>query len=173
MKIPLDQLCVRSGVLCPRCEMLVRSGAVTELDLEVMKSLLKAEAAPDYKFLRDTEYVKSVNLGGMLVVQLNIPPTIADYRSLLKLAKYLENQFKTRVRIIDTKNTNTKDLVRSVIQPARVLGVNTLWLPDGSMEYVVRIPRSDLKHLPASQEDVEYLLSQIVGANVRIRVTES
>lgn len=153
--------------------MLVRSGSVSELDLEVMRLLLKAEATPDYKFLRESEYIKSANLGGMLVVQLSIQPTSTDYRSLLKLGKYLENHFKTRVRVIDAKNTSTKDLVRSVIQPARVLGVNTLWLPDGSMEYVVRIPRSDLKHLPASQEDVEYLLSQIVGANVRIRVTES
>lgn len=172
MRIPLDQLCVKSGVLCPRCEALVRSGTITELDLEVMKVLLKAESTPDFRFLKDSEYVKSVNLGGVLVVQLDTPPTGTEMRSLTKLSKHLENHFKTRVRVIDAKGTSTKDLVRSIIQPARVLGVNTLWLPDGSTEYVVRIPRADLKHLPAPQEDVEHLLSQIVGANVRIRVTE-
>lgn len=173
MRIPLDQLCVRSGVLCPRCESLVRSGAVTDLDVEVMRLLLKAEGLPDYRFLRDSEYVKSANLGGVLIVQLNIQPNAADPRALLKLSKYLESQLNTRVRIVDAKNSNARDLVRSVIQPARVLGVNTLWLPDGSMEYVVRIPRSDIRHLPASQEDVEQLLSQMVGVNVRIRVVES
>ncbi|MCX8184600.1 MAG: transcription elongation factor NusA [Sulfolobales archaeon] len=173
MKIPLDQLCVRSGVLCPRCEALVKSSAITELDLEVMKVLLKTESIPDYKFLRDSEYIRSVNLGSVLIVQLNTPSIGVDQRSLVKLSKHLESYFKTRVRVVDAKNASTKDLVRNIIQPARVLGVNTLWLPDGSMEYVVRIPRTDLKHLPASQEDIEYLLSQIVGANVRIRVMES
>lgn len=173
MKIPLDQLCVKSGVLCPRCESLVRSGAVTELDIEIMRLLLRAEGMPDFRFLRDSEYVRSANLGGVLVIQLATPPNSADSRALLKLSKYLEGQLNTRVRIVDAKNTSAKELVRSVIQPARVLGVNTLWLPDGSMEYVVRIPRSDIRHLPAPQEDVEHLLSQIVGVNVRIRVVES
>ncbi len=172
MKIPLDQLCVRSGVLCPRCEALVRSGTVTELDLEIMRLLLKAETTHDFRFLRDSEYVKSVNVGNVVVIQLSVPQQWADQRTLTKLAKYLESQLKTHVRIVDSKSTSTKELVRSIIQPARVLGVNTLWLPDGSVEYVVRIPRSDLRHLPAPQEDVEHLLSQMVGANVRIRVIE-
>jgi len=172
LKIPLDQLCVRSGVLCPRCEALVRSGTVTELDLEIMRLLLKAETTHDFRFLRDSEYVKSVNVGNVVVIQLSVPQQWADQRTLTKLAKYLESQLKTHVRIVDSKSTSTKELVRSIIQPARVLGVNTLWLPDGSVEYVVRIPRSDLRHLPAPQEDVEHLLSQMVGANVRIRVIE-
>lgn len=170
MKIPLDQLCVRSGVLCPRCEMLVRNGSVRDLDLEVMRFLLRAEGTPDYRFLRDAEYIRSVNLGNVVVVQLNIPTSGVDQKSLLKLARYLESGLNIRVRVIDTKNTSTKDLIKSVMQPARVLGVNTLWLPDGSVEYVVRIPRSDLKYLPTSQEDVETILTQLVGANVKIRV---
>ncbi|MCC6046852.1 MAG: transcription elongation factor [Desulfurococcaceae archaeon] len=169
MRIPLDQLCVKSGVLCPRCESLVRSGAVTELDVEVMRVLLKAESAPDFRFLRDSEYVRSVKLSNIVVVQLDSPN--ADSKSLLKLIKYLESELGSRVRIVNSKTASTKELVRSIIQPARVLGVNTLWLPDGTMEYVVRIPKSDLRYLPAPQEEVENLLSTMVGTNVRIRVT--
>jgi len=169
LRIPLDQLCVKSGVLCPRCESLVRSGAVTELDVEVMRVLLKAESAPDFRFLRDSEYVRSVKLSNIVVVQLDAPNT--DSKSLLKLAKYLESELGSRVRIVNSKSASTKELVRSIIQPARVLGVNTLWLPDGTMEYVVRIPKSDLRYLPAPQEEVENLLSAMVGTNVRIRVT--
>jgi len=169
LRIPLDQLCVKSGVLCPRCESLVRSGAVTELDVEVMRVLLKAESAPDFRFLRDSEYVRSVKLSNIMVVQLDAPNT--DSKSLLKLAKYLESELGSRVRIVNSKSASTKELVRSIIQPARVLGVNTLWLPDGTMEYVVRIPKSDLRYLPAPQEEVENLLSAMVGTNVRIRVT--
>ncbi|MDW8011079.1 MAG: hypothetical protein RMH84_05755, partial [Sulfolobales archaeon] len=82
---------MKSGVLCPRCEALVSSGAVTELDLEVMRVLLKAESTPDYRFLKDSEYVKSVNLGGVLVVQLDTPPTGVEMRSLTKLSRHLEN----------------------------------------------------------------------------------
>lgn len=168
MRIPLDQLCVKSGVLCPRCESLVKSGSVTELDIEVMRALLKAESAPDFRFLRDSGYIRSVKLGSIVVIQLDVPN--ADSRTLLKLAKHLESELSSRVRIVNAKNISARDLVRSVIQPARVLGVNTLWLPDGSMEYVVRIPKSDLRYLPAPQEEVESLLSMMVGTNVRIRV---
>lgn len=160
-------------MLCPRCEALVRSGAVTELDLEVMRFLLKAETTHDFRFLRDSEYIKSINVGNVIVVQLNVPQQWADHRTFAKLAKYLESQLKTYVRIVDSKSTSTKELVRSIIQPARVLGINTLWLPDGSIEYIIRIPRSELRYLPAPQEEVEHLLSQMIGTNVRIRVIES
>jgi transcription antitermination factor NusA-like protein len=57
-----------------------------------------------------------------------------------------------------------------LVYPARVTGVNTLWLPDGSVEHIVRVPRSDLRYLPTRITSIEEALSKISGVSVKIRI---
>jgi len=70
LRIPLDTLCVKTGVLCPRCQSIVRSGSVKEYEVDVMRELLDLEELPDFKFLKDMEYVRSVTSEGALVIIL-------------------------------------------------------------------------------------------------------
>jgi len=76
---------------------------------------------------------------------------------------------KTKTRII----TNTKDLkevVKQLVFPARITSVNTIWLPDGTVEYVVKIPKFEMRNLPFKRREViEDILTQITGNVVRIR----
>ncbi len=170
MRIPLDTLCVKTGVLCPRCQSIVRSGSVKEYEVDVMRELLDLEELPDFKFLKDMEYVRSVVSEGALVIILqDVRDNTPDPRSLNKLSWVLGERLKTKTRII----TNTKDLkevVKQLVFPARITSVNTIWLPDGTVEYVVRIPKFEMRNLPFKRREViEDILTQITGNVVRIR----
>jgi len=170
LRIPLDTLCVKTGVLCPRCQSIVRSGSVKEYEVDVMRELLDLEELPDFKFLKDMEYVRSVTSEGALVIILqDVKDNTPDPRSLNKLSWVLSEKLKTRARII----TNTKDLkevVKQLVFPTRITSVNTIWLPDGTVEYVVRIPKFEMKNLPFKRREViEDILTQITGNVVRIR----
>ncbi len=170
MRIPLDTLCVKTGVLCPRCQSIVRSGSVKEYEVDVMRELLDLEELPDFKFLKDMEYVRSVTSEGALVIILqDVRDNTPDPRSLNKLSWVLGERLKTKTRII----TNTKDLkevVKQLVFPARITSVNTIWLPDGTVEYVVRIPKFEMRNLPFKRREViEDILTQITGNVVRIR----
>lgn len=170
MKIPLDILCVKTGVLCPRCQSMLRSGSVRDYEVDVMRELLDLEELTDFKFLKDMEYVRSVTGEGALVVILQeTKDNTPDPRSLNKLSWTLSERLKIRARII----TNTKDLkevVKQLVFPARITSVNTIWLPDGTVEYVVRVSKFELRNLPFKRREIiEDLLTQITGNVVRIR----
>lgn len=169
MKIPLDHVCVRTGVLCPRCQRLVESGEVEKYEVDVMRELLNLEERPDFKFLKDAKYVKSILTRNMLVLIIEAADSNIHPRILGRLGRALSEKLNTRVRVINKAHGDLREIARQLMYPARVIGVNTLWLPDGTVEHIVRIPRSDSRYLPANTAVLEDILSKITGMNVRIR----
>lgn len=163
-------LCVKTGVLCPRCQSIVRGGSVREYEVDVMRELLDLEELTDFKFLKDMEYVRSVMGEGALVVILqDTKNNTPDPRSLNKLSWILSERLKVKTKIV-TNTRDLKEIVKQLVFPARITSVNTIWLPDGTVEYVVRVPRFELRNLPFKRREIiEDLLTQITGNVVRIR----
>ncbi|MEM2021495.1 MAG: transcription elongation factor, partial [Zestosphaera sp.] len=86
-----------------------------------------------------------------------------------KLGWTLGEKLGLRARVI-INTRDVKEVVKQIVYPARITSVNTVWLPDGSVEYVVRVPRFELRNLPfRRREIIEDLLTQITGNVVKIR----
>ncbi|MCD6324402.1 MAG: transcription elongation factor [Desulfurococcales archaeon] len=170
MKIPLDYLCVKTGVLCPRCQRLVDTGVVGDYEVDVMRALLDLEERPDFKFLKTAKYVKTLRLDGMYVLILETKDPNLRPRDLGRLGRALSDKLRVRTRVINKVGGDIRELAKQLMYPARVTGVNTLWLPDGSIEHIVRVPKADLRYLPMKTTSLEEILSQITGMNVRIRI---
>lgn len=170
MKIPLDYLCVKTGVLCPRCQRLVDTGIVKEYEVQVMRALLELEDRPDFKYLKDSTYVKALKLNDVMILIIEVKDPTVRPKDLGRLGRMLSSKLNIKVRVINKVSGSIRELASQLIYPARVAGVNTLWLPDGSVEHIVRIPKGDLRYLPARMSSLEEVLSKITGMNVRIRV---
>jgi len=156
---------VKSGVLCPRCQKLIERGDYNETDIEVMKTLLELEESK-FSVLRDVIYHKSYKADNMYVIVLSgnkLTPFI-----LSKIAKKLSEKLEGKVRIIE-RTSSLRKMASQLLIPANVLGVNILWLPDGSWQSIVRVSRSDFKTLPAEKELLEEILTKLSGMEVRIR----
>jgi transcription antitermination factor NusA-like protein len=167
MKIPLDYVCVRSGLLCNRCESLVNSGQVEQFEVDLMKVLLELEEK-EFKELKDSTYHKAYKLDNLLVLVVASGQGMTQYK-WIRLAKILQDKFNVKVRIIE-KTGSVKDSAIQLLTPVRILGVNMVWLPDGSVQYVIRIPKSERRFLPADSNILESALSKIHSAQVRIKV---
>jgi len=165
MKLPLCQIDVKSGILCPRCQSLVDKGEYDEWDIKVMRALLELEESK-MSFLRDFTYHKTLTTHELLVVIVSAPKT-SPY-ILARIGKALSDKLNMKVRVVE-KTSSLKQLAGQVLAPAQVLGVNMLWLPDGSWESIVRISKHDTRVLPAKIETLEDILSRINGFPVRIR----
>ncbi|MEM2589956.1 MAG: hypothetical protein QXE63_01760, partial [Zestosphaera sp.] len=139
-------------------------------EVDVMRELLDLEELTDFKFLKDMEYVRSVMGEGALVVILqDTKNNTPDPRSLNKLSWILSERLKVKTKIV-TNTRDLKEIVKQLVFPARITSVNTIWLPDGTVEYVVRVPRFELRNLPFKRREIiEDLLTQITGNVVRIR----
>ncbi len=167
MKIPLDYLCVKSGLLCNRCQSLVDSGQVDNFEINVMKILLDLEDT-QFKELKDSTYYKAIKVNNILILLVSSGPSMTIQKSI-KVAKVLQEKLGMKVRIIE-KTSNIKSSAVQLLSPARVLGVNTVWLPDGSVQYVIRVSRTEKRLVPADALVLESALSKIHDTQVKIRV---
>ena len=171
MRIPLDYICVKTGVLCPRCRRLVESGAVSEFEVDIMRYLIDLENDPEYKnFLINFTYVKAYKISDTIVI-LGEFSQRSDQRIIQRISRALGDKLDAKVRIISVSTRkDIKSIVSQLVFPARIIGVNIVWLPDGSHQYIVRIPRGDLRYMLMSSDNLERLVEIISGENVRIRI---
>ncbi len=172
VQIPLDYICVKSGVLCPRCQSLVDSGAVADYEVDVMRALIELEEKENVSILRKATYHKTYRVGDMYVVvmDLGIGTSVPLFtRHARVLEQKLQEKLGVRVKVIPKAN-DVRGLAAFLLYPARVLGVNTLWLPDGSIEYVIRISRRDQRFIAGRKEEFERILTELLGKRTRIRI---
>lgn len=169
MKIPLDVICVKSGVLCPRCRRVIDSGEHLEIEVDVMRYLLELENNNNFRFLKNASYVKSYRVDSTLVIVLELQESIPKL-SIVRLSKALEEKIKMRIRIVQ-KTSDPKTFISQLISPARIQGIDSVWTPDGAVQHIVRIPKSDAKLLPLKIDAIESLLNSIYNEIYRVKIS--
>ncbi len=163
MRYPLDKICVKSGVLCPRCQRLVDTGVVSRDEIPVMKELMELEE--EIRGLKEGIYEKAYMHDNLIVI---IVRGLRDRSARERVNRELSSRLKKRVRLVE-KTGDVRDLIEQVIAPATLLGVNTLWLPNGTEQIIVRLPKREQRFIGNKLEAYEKILEQILGKPVRIR----
>jgi len=126
-----------------------------------MKVLMELEDS--VKELRKGEYVKSYTIGDTIVILLR---DSWERYELDKVSREVSRKIGKRVKIaLDTGDH--RRLVEQIASPAHVLGVNTIWLPDGSEQTLIRISRKD-QRLLGDRAEWEKLFSKLLDRSVRI-----
>lgn len=164
MKTPICFFCAKSGVLCPRCQEKRDKGEVTEADVEVSKWFIDYEAKNPQ--LRDYVIHRTVKVPKMIIIMVSGGGG-ADRALLTKLSRQLSDEKRTNVRIVE-KTSSIKRLLEQIVTPARVMGANTVWLPDGSWESTIRLPRSDLRKMPLDPKSAEEAIKILTGEVIHI-----
>jgi transcription antitermination factor NusA-like protein len=164
LKTPICFFCAKSGVLCPRCQEKRDKGEVTEADVEVSKWFIDYEAKNPQ--LRDYVIHRTVKVPKMIIIMVSGGGG-ADRALLTKLSRQLSDEKRTNVRIVE-KTSSIKRLLEQIVTPARVMGANTVWLPDGSWESTIRLPRSDLRKMPLDPKSAEEAIKILTGEVIHI-----
>ncbi len=168
MKIPLDTICVKSGILCPRCKRLVDTGTYTSMDVEMMRILLELEEDPNNKFLREATYIRSYLVDSMVVVVLELSNVISQ-SFLIRIARIISEKVNMKIRVV-RYSQNQRSMIAQLFAPARIQGIDSVWLPDGDVQYIVRVSRYDAKYLPLKINELENLLTKMFNESYRIKV---
>jgi transcription antitermination factor NusA-like protein len=167
LRIPLDTICVKTGILCPSCQRKVDEGEVEKYEIEIMKKLLELEE--EIRELKNAIYVKSYDLGNIVVIVLKSEEL--DMERLRKVRQAISKILNRKVRII-LKSSEPREVASQLLLPLTVKGVNVVWLPDGSQKYVVRVSKGGSRRaprLPAPKELLEKVLGDILDAPIEIR----
>ncbi|ADY00827.1 transcription elongation factor NusA-like protein [Vulcanisaeta moutnovskia 768-28] len=140
------------------------------LDVDVSDALLNIATGKMDEILKNVEYVKSYEVGDLVIVVLKGVKTLP--RSIVQQIEHdIERTLNKRVKVVE-KGVNVNELATQLASPARILTVSTSWLPDGTTETVVRITKNELRRLPFRPSELAKVLSQISGTNIRVEITK-
>jgi transcription antitermination factor NusA-like protein len=162
LRYPLDRICIKSGVFCSHCQQKIESEVVERGELEVLKALVNLE--DKLKFLRRGEYVKSILVGDDVYLFVK---NGFDSTELNTLEQELSRELGRRVRVVEYTH-DLRSLVEQILYPATIIGINRVWLPDGTEILSVRVSRRDKRHLASLKEQVELLIEKISGVKTRL-----
>lgn len=159
--LPLDKICLKSGILCDNCQRKVDEGRVGVEELDVLKALAEAETG-----LKGFEgrYVKTIKHGDALIVLLETRSHIPR-----KLRRELESRLKGHGRVIVAKYS--KDLietVNSLIEPLRVVGADEIYAPDGSTYKVLKIEKRGEQLLGGMEGALKEIARKLYGVEILV-----
>jgi transcription antitermination factor NusA-like protein len=159
MPLPICARCAGSGVLCPACEAKLAAGGINEFDIEASRVLYEI-------FGEAADLTHAVEAEGVVIL-------IAPAGEVGKIIgrggenlRKVSDRLGRRVRVVG--NDSLKELVTALAAPARIRGVNTVYLPGGGRSYRVRIDREDSKRLRMRLEDLGRLVSAASGQSVHL-----
>jgi transcription antitermination factor NusA-like protein len=134
----LCEFCLRSGMLCSKCQEKIRSGAVTNLYMRVAQFLLDIEG--QYPLLQKTRLENVVEAGGYIALVVGR----GDQRRFMsyggKLTRAVGDEFRRRVLVIE-EGASDRRFLEDLFTNQQIVTINIIWLPDGSNETRVVLRR--------------------------------
>jgi transcription antitermination factor NusA-like protein len=136
LKLPICNFDAKTGILCANCESRLRRGEISRADVEASKAVIGlADAHPE---LNKVTLRRASEVGGAYVLEFE-QNDLQTLRSNPKIQAALEGALKGKAWIVGAGGSDRKFL-EDVFFPAKVLTVNTVWLPDGGKRTKVIVP---------------------------------
>ncbi len=164
MKLPICYFDAKTKILCPTCMEKLERGEITQLDVDLAHDFVELEEK-EFPQLKHAEFHRAIRIDNVtfIIVKSSSEITETIWR---KIARKLARTYG-RVRIIE-KTDDKKQMIQKIVFPARVIGINIVYYPDGTSEHYVRIPARDFKKLPYPAQVIEKAIEQITGIKAKI-----
>lgn len=165
MKGQLCNFCLKSGILCSKCQSRVKSGQISGTYLEVARLLLSLEEK--YPPLQDVYFHNAVEEDGVLALIVGR----GDVARLLgfggKIMKAIGEKTGKTVRILE-HNVDDRKFIEDLFAPLTVLTINTIWLPDGTTETRVILRRRGRRSFPPDSEAMKQIAKRVRNMTLRV-----
>lgn len=169
VRIPLDRICVNTGVLCPRCQRIAEERGYSDLDIRVMRALLSLEKRLG---ATEIEFVSTRRLDGKLLVLVRAQGEVPVWLGR-ELQAALDDPSVARIIVLPIDIRDPKALIEYAIRPFRVLDIKKVYLPDGSEDLIVKLPRAALERTdPAVLETVLDVVRRRIRGEVYIEYVD-
>jgi transcription antitermination factor NusA-like protein len=163
VKTVLCNFCLKSGILCSKCQGKLRSGEVSEVDLEIARLLLSLEEK--HPSLQDVYFHKAVEADGVLaiLVKRGDVPRLLGYGG--KIIKALGEKTGRTIRVLEY-GVDDRKFLEDLFVPLTILTINTIWLPDGTTETRVILRRR--RRTSINVEALKEIAQKVRGITLRV-----
>jgi transcription antitermination factor NusA-like protein len=170
VKTILDAFCVKSGILCRRCEEKLEKGQITELDLKVIQRMVELEK--QNPVLEDVTYHRAVEADDMMAILVDKKDLPRLLSGGAKIVKDLGETFRKRVRLI-SYGGDDREFLEDLFNPLSILTINTVWIPDGTTETKVILTGRKPRRMPVDLEKVRKIAQELKGMTLRVEFERS
>lgn len=135
-KLPICFFDAKTGMLCANCSSRLEKGEITSADVEASKAV--AQASDKVPELGKVTLRGAVEINGSYMLEFD-QSDMASLRSNPLLQEELESAMKGKVWLVGAGSSDRRFL-EDIFFPAKVLTVNTVFLPDGEKKTKVIVP---------------------------------
>ena len=167
MQLPVCNFDLESDMLCTSCQAKLDRGEITSFDIELSKWLLEREK--DYPNLENLTLLRATRIEGRLILVVK-----KKGKALFLAEEALVNELSQKfgeVMVVEGP-PKLRRVIREFIHPASEVGVNSLYLPDGSKESIVMLREKDRERIQYSNADLRLIVSGIMGESVLFEYQE-
>jgi len=161
--------CLKSGILCPKCQTKLKLGEISKTDLEIGRLLLSFEST--YPPLQDINFHKAVETDSVLALIVGR----GDVAKLLshggKIIRTIGEKTGKNVRVLEY-GVDDRKFLEDLFAPLNIITINTIWLPDGSQETRVILRRRGRRTLPFNVEAVKQIAQKVRGMTLRVEFSD-
>jgi transcription antitermination factor NusA-like protein len=165
VKTILDAFCIKSGILCRKCQEKIEKGQITDLDLKIIRLLSDLEK--ENPALQDVTYHKAVEADGNLAILVDRRDMSKMLAGGAKIVHIISDSLGKTVKIVGYGGDDRKFL-EDLFSPLSILTLNTIWIPDGSTETKVILTGRQPRRMPVDLEIVKKLAKQLHDMTLRI-----
>ncbi|MGY5863632.1 MAG: hypothetical protein RTV41_03455 [Candidatus Thorarchaeota archaeon] len=167
MRLPVCNFDLESDMLCTNCQARLERGELKHFDIEFSKWMLEKDK--DYPSLSDLTLLRAARVGDkvVLVVKKRGKDLILAEETLVNnITEYFGEP------IIVEGPVKLRRIVREFIHPANEVGVNSLYLPDGSKESIVMLRTEDRERISYTTDELRMIVSAAMGESVLFEFQE-
>jgi hypothetical protein len=156
LKTPICSFDAKSGVLCRKCETKLKSGSITQDDVEAATKLIGL--ADRNQEVNKFTLIRATRVHGDFVLVFR-GSDVSVLRSNEALASNIEKQMGQKVWFVETEASERR-FIESLFHPLKVLSVNFFWLPQANKLTKVIIA-GNAKNTPVNIEKVQKIAKAI------------
>jgi transcription antitermination factor NusA-like protein len=143
-------------------------GEVTEIYLKTARLLLALES--EYPQIQDITFHKAVEVGNVLamVVGRGDVARILSYGG--KIVKELGKEMSKKIRVLE-HGANNRKFLEDLFAPLNIITINTIWLPDGTIETRVLLRKSGQRRSQKYLKALKEIAKKLRKLTLRVEFT--
>ena len=165
VKTTLCSFCLKSGILCSKCQSKIKSGEVSETDLKIARLLLSLEATNPT--LQDVHFHKAVEADDVLALIVGRGDISSFLGQGRKIVKVLEEKIGKKIRVLE-ESVDDRKFLEDLFAPLSIITINTIWLPDGTTETRVILKRRGRTPPPVKVKAVKEIAKKVRNITLRV-----
>ena len=162
MVLPVCDVCLKSGMLCQGCENKLKSGEITQMDLDIAKLLYKlGEGKIGFK--------KTIEIGDTVIIVTDKEQVGKLIGKSGKIVREISRSIEKKVRVVG-ENSDLRSVARDILAPARLSGINIVYGKDGQKKYKIRVMAEDSRRIPGRLDVLNSIIKELTSEDTLVVV---